>query len=278
MQLKFALLAAAMIGFAAAECPNACSGRGKCGNFNPEFSVAPTYKYTLPTDFDDAADTNVPTCGTIGANKNAEKKDTCVCFTSTERGRATYQFSGPDCSQRVCPSGTAFAARPYEQEITGVTGNTIVHNQYLACSGKGGCDKESGDCECLPGYTGAACERTQCPNSCSGKGVCSTQKQIAKSVAEQSSSYTDTATFAAVRYSNAWDADKIRGCVCDTGYHGPDCSLLECPSTSDPLGGRGAEQGKPCSGRGRCDSVTGSCVCFAGYKGNMCQTQSAHVE
>lgn len=276
MQLKFALIAAAMVGLASAECPNACSGAGKCGNYNPELSSMPTYKYTLPKDYDAADDASVPQCGTIGANKDAEKKDTCVCFTSTERGRPTYAFSSPDCSERVCPSGTAFAATPYKQEITsGAT--TVVHNQYLACSGKGTCDKERGECTCLPGYTGAACERTTCPNDCSGRGVCSSIKQIAKSVAENSAAYTDSNTFAAVRYSAAWDAEKIRGCVCDVGSHGPDCSLSECPSTDDPLGGRGASQGKVCSGRGSCDTTTGSCVCFAGYKGNMCQTQSAHV-
>jgi hypothetical protein len=271
------IAAAAMLGFAAAECPNACSGRGKCGNHASEFGVSPVYKYTLPEAFDSSTDSGVPQCGTIGANGNSMKKDTCVCFTSTERGKPTYQFSGPDCSERVCPSGTAFAARPYKQKI-GTAAETVVHNQYLACSGKGTCDKDTGECECQEGYTGAACERTKCPNDCSGKGVCSTIKQIAKSISEASASYTDSTTFAAVRYSSGWDADKIRGCVCDTGYHGPDCSLLECPSTADPLGGRGNEQGKVCSGRGNCDSTTGSCVCFTGYKGNMCQTQSAHAQ
>jgi len=275
MQLKFALMAAAMVGLASAECPNACSGAGKCGNYSPEFSPSPLYKYTLPEAFDAPSDTGVPDCGTIGANENSEKKDTCVCFTSTERGRPTYAFSGPDCSQRVCPSGTAFAATPYKQVIG--TDATIVHNEYLACSGKGTCDKETGTCQCLPGFTGAACERTTCPNDCSGRGVCSSIKQIAKSVAENSASYIDSTTFAAVRYSQAWDAEKIRGCVCDTGSYGPDCSLSECPSTADPLGGRGAAQGKHCSGRGTCDTSTGTCVCLPGFKGNMCQTQSAYV-
>lgn len=268
-------MAAAMVGLVSAECPNACSGAGKCGNFSPQFSATPAYRYTLPDEFDTATDANVPQCGTIGASKLDEKKDTCVCFTTTERGSPTYAYSGPDCSQRVCPSGTAFAAAPYKQTIGSTT--TVVHNQYLSCSGKGRCDRETGTCECLPGYTGAACERTTCPNDCSGRGVCSSMKQIAKAVSENSALYYDSATFAAVRYSSAWDAQKMRGCVCDVGSHGPDCSMTECPSTDDPLGGLGAAQGKTCSGRGLCDTTTGSCNCFTGYKGAKCQTQSAHA-
>jgi hypothetical protein len=35
-------------------------------------------------------------------------------------------------------------------------------------------------------------------------------------------------------YSN-WDADKIYGCVCDSGFHGYDCSKRYCPMGDDPL-------------------------------------------
>lgn len=31
-------------------------------------------------------------------------------------------------------------------------------------------------------------------------------------------------------YSTPWDADMQMGCLCDIGFHGPDCSLVECPS------------------------------------------------
>ena len=44
-------------------------------------------------------------------------------------------------------------------------------------------------------------------------------------------------------YETPWDALKLYGCVCDIGYRGVDCSLLECPSSSDPRGGWGNESG-----------------------------------
>jgi hypothetical protein len=32
-----------------------------------------------------------------------------------------------------------------------------------------------------------------------------------------------------------YDATKQMGCKCDKGFRGPDCSLQECPSGTDPL-------------------------------------------
>merc|ERR1712025_973351 len=33
----------------------------------------------------------------------------------------------------------------------------------------------------------------------------------------------------------AWDSDMHYGCLCDQGYRGPSCALVECPSANDPL-------------------------------------------
>lgn len=94
---------------------------------------------------------------------------------------------------------------------------------YSECSGKGTCNRESGTCECYPGYSGAGCARTSCPNDCSGHGVCSRLKEVS----------TDASTgVAAYKY---WDAVKTQQCVCDSGYTGIDCAQRICPSGDDPI-------------------------------------------
>ena len=44
----------------------------------------------------------------------------------------------------------------------------------------------------------------------------------------------DVRSFVATTYT-VWDHDMIRGCLCDEGYTGYDCSQRECISGDDPL-------------------------------------------
>ncbi|CAM9645514.1 unnamed protein product, partial [Hapterophycus canaliculatus] len=75
-------------------------------------------------------------------------------------------------------------------------------------------------------------------------------------------------------YNSPWDAEKQVGCKCDAGFRGPDCSLQECPSGTDVMGGDGSSEGRDCSGRGVCDYLTGLCGCFLGFYGTMCEYQT----
>lgn len=145
----------------------------------------------------------------------------------------------------------------------------------MECSNKGICDRSTGLCDCFEGFEGLACERTSCPNDCSMSGVCYTAKQLAENAGRV--------------YETPWDASKFVGCVCDEGFHGPDCrygkalpifimfllfSVVDCPTGPDILGGYGNEAGRECSGRGVCDYETGVCSCFKGFTGKKCQSQS----
>jgi hypothetical protein len=102
-------------------------------------------------------------------------------------------------------------------------------------------------CKCFDGYTGSACQRTTCPNDCSGHGSCLTVREIASGSrigGTTGRNYKDTAFFngytehtgVSSKFTyDLWDADKNQACACDAGYFGPDCSLLECPRGADPL-------------------------------------------
>jgi hypothetical protein len=85
-------------------------------------------------------------------------------------------------------------------------------------------------CLCESHWRGDDCSVRTCVNDCSGRGICVTAKQLAAAAGK--------------KYSDPWDAQKQQGCICDVGSRGPDCSLRECPSDSDIMGGDGATQGR----------------------------------
>merc|ERR1712072_720911 len=161
----------------------------------------------------------------------------------------------------------------------------------VECSSRGTCDRATGECTCAAGYSGSACQRTVCPNSCNGHGVCETQKQLAGGFSHNADNSGIAAHFAVPDsskdcvgcvgtpntgglYDDAWDAERSVGCKCDSGYRGPDCSLKECPSGDDRMGGNGGSKGRPCSGLGTCDYTAGTCFCFLGFYGDKCQSQT----
>eukprot|EP01041_Mallomonas_annulata_P013277 gene13277-28117_t len=184
--------------------------------------------------------------GTCGEN------DKCACFKARSGDVA---WTGADCSERTCPKGVSWIGPVHKAND--------VH-PVLECSNKGLCDRQTGLCECFANFDGVACERTVCPNDCSGAGICYTQRQLAEEAGQT--------------YTTPWDADKQVGCVCDLGRRGPDCSLIECPSGSDILKGPGNESGRECSGRGMCDYTLGVCSCFSGFFGTKCQHQLNQTE
>ena len=175
----------------------------------------------------------------------------------------------PVRSAGTCPKGYAWAATPQANDD---------HKQMVECSAKGLCNRKTGECECFDGFAGEGCRRSACPNDCSGHGVCQSQEKFARDytpVVTMDNPQNDPKYDVTAEYDTAWDAKYTYGCKCDDGFRGPDCSLIECPSQNDVLGGDGAERGRDCSGRGLCDYTSGLCECFPGYYGEMCQTQTA---
>lgn len=189
------LVIAALIGAATASCPNSCSGHGQCNNY-----------------------------------------DQCTCFAEgVDEGLVAddKEWTGADCSLRTCPRGTSWVSAD----------GTCDHEDEQECSDRGVCDRATGLCTCFDGFTGSACQRTECPNDCSGHGTCRSNQDFAYDWAVSKSNELDgeenninsfEGTYFA-SYNDAWDSGMQYGCKCDAGYRGADCSLIECPSSYDPM-------------------------------------------
>jgi hypothetical protein len=221
MKFLSAVLASVAVSYAAAECNNMCSGHGSCG-----------------------------------AN------DMCTCYRN---------WRGNDCSERTCQYGEAFVDTAqgdlnhdgkvdmstvntqwddaaFEQYGTGFAAGEA--HAYMECSNKGLCDRATGECVCFEGYEGSACQRTVCPNACSGHGVCRNIVDITNSLTtvgrsaisgltaaqKNAAANFNTGAVSTARHSyNLWDGLNNQACVCDYGYDGYSCEKRLCPKNADPL-------------------------------------------
>jgi hypothetical protein len=195
------ILAASLLGVAAAECPNACSGHGTCGTFD---------MCTCNRNWQ-AADCSERTCPFGNAHVDTPKGD--------------LDHSNSITTGTVISSSTVYPYGTQEQfpAMTDSAGNALTNtaHAYMECSNKGICDRNTGECECFDGYDGAACQRASCPNDCSGHGTCETIAELA---------FDDFQNVYAL-----WDKDLTMGCKCDAGYSGSDCSSRTCKVGVDPL-------------------------------------------
>jgi len=139
------------------------------------------------------------------------KYDTCDCYPG---------YQGADCSARGCPYSRAWSDT--------AQGNDDAHH-WAECGNRGTCDRNSGECECNEGFTGAGCARMACPNDCSGHGTCEHIEDLATDEYDKRIAGTSGVTYA------SWDQEKIMGCKCDPYYEGMDCSLRMCPRGDDPV-------------------------------------------
>merc|ERR1711981_42592 len=90
-----------------------------------------------------------------------EGEDKCSCYSN---------WIGADCSSQVCPFGISWVGTP---------GASNAAHAYAECSDKGTCDRKSGECQCFEGYEGEGCERSSCPDDCSGHGTCESMAELA---------------------------------------------------------------------------------------------------
>lgn len=150
--------------------------------------------------------------------------DVCNCHDNWGTGLGLN--NGGDCKDRMCPKELSWSDSP--------DGGGNFH-QYETCSGRGICDFKTGECDCVDGYDGKACQRQTCPNDCSGHGTCEYIDDLAfgKTYGEFSgrSFRVEPKQFDVY----AWNSHKSRACKCDGNYFGPDCSKQRCPHGNDVL-------------------------------------------
>jgi len=149
--------------------------------------------------------------------------DVCTCYDNWGIGQA---HDSGDCSERVCPYELAWVDTPNKQG---------KFHKYVECSGRGLCDRGTGECQCFDGYEGKGCARTTCPNDCSGHGTCEYIEDMSFGA-----TWTDYTSFGFNTDSktfefSSWDAGKTRGCVCDATFGDIDCSKRMCPYGNDIL-------------------------------------------
>lgn len=204
----FATIVVCFIAFVAGECPNACSTHGACGAYD----MCSCYRNWMANDCSERI------CQFGMAHVDSPKGDLDA---------SSGALSGPSVNvipnSEVYPYGTTEQYPAIVDSRSNILSNTA--HAYMECSNKGICDRKAGVCACFPGYDGSGCQRASCPinsaGQCSGHGTCDSIKNI----------------FAADNYNvyNLWDQDQSMGCVCDSGFSGPDCSLKNCKFGADPL-------------------------------------------
>merc|ERR1719372_36991 len=64
------------------------------------------------------------------------------------------------------------------------TNSNFDHRDDVECSDGGQCDTSTGECVCYPGFEGSSCQRTVCPNDCSGHGTCRSNQDFAVDFSE----------------------------------------------------------------------------------------------
>jgi len=220
MMNRMLVLFLALVGLVhvAAECPNACSSHGKCGDYDS----CECYRNWMSNDCSERV------CQFGLAHVDTPKGD-LDASSGMLMAPGVADTAADEAAQSVISGDAIYKYGTTEQfpamrdSLSVVMDNTAHY--YMECSNKGVCDRDAGECTCFDGYEGSACQRASCPATkagvCSGHGTCRSIFNIAADDAGN--------------HYNLWDQDSTLGCDCDAGYSGPSCADRVCKYGFDPL-------------------------------------------
>jgi len=210
-----------------------CSNRGICDATTGYCACSTGFDtsdgYNLPGQRGDCgyATTTIQACpGLLACSAHGE------CIGDPQyRCECSVGWTGADCSERVCPKDTSWFTLPQAANLAHVT-------EQHECSDMGVCDRVSGTCQCVQGFTGASCNRIKCPGdteACNGHGQCLSMSQLAALATDNGVPVSPPYTYGnAPNNPLTWDAERMFGCYCDAEWTGFDCSLRLCPLGADP--------------------------------------------
>lgn len=128
--------------------------------------------------------------------------------SKAKKCRCYERYEGKNCELQICEYGPSWSD----------------NGQTSVCSDRGICNPSTGLCECLSGYSNDNCGISDCKNSCSGHGICVTDKEYyndhVRNVTHDGSGY---------KISNSSiisdNMERRKQCICESGYSGSDCSI-----------------------------------------------------
>uniref|UniRef100_A0A4W5LRA5 Platelet endothelial aggregation receptor 1 n=1 Tax=Hucho hucho TaxID=62062 RepID=A0A4W5LRA5_9TELE len=185
-----------------------------------------------------------------GCNTTCQCANGALCNPADGSCTCSPGWQGPLCDQPcpliLCIHKPIFWTTPYLQSSfssMGTFGPGCL--KRCDCLNADGCQGANGQCQCLPGWTGARCAQT-CPEGTWGHHC------------NQSCFCQNSAT--CLPHSGA--------CVCRPGYWGPTCQHM---CSAGVYGDRCSITCPSCAHSSSCHHVTGQCVCTPGYTGALCE-------
>mmetsp|Transcript_33127 Transcript_33127/g.107605 ORF Transcript_33127/g.107605 Transcript_33127/m.107605 type:complete len:695 (-) Transcript_33127:500-2584(-) len=211
-----------------------CSNRGLCDPFSATCTCMNTNSDTYSSSDGYGNEGDRGDCGHAVTIINECPGDVAcsdhgVCDATSYRCACEDGWFGADCSLRSCPLGLAWFSYPSE--------SNMAHDEWVECSGGGICDYTLGLCTCGAQFSGAACEYLACPGgsatACTGHGRCASMAELALAATDNGDA--SPRIYGADPNSGlTWDANRVFGCDCDSGWAGYDCSLRTCSFGDDP--------------------------------------------